>query len=66
MPAGLIVTCEQIHSVGYTLHKLSSLGSEHERHLGERYIEVRSMYRYVVHKGMWYLGVHSIEECIVQ
>lgn len=66
MPAGLVVTCEQIHSVGCTLHKFTSLGSEHERHLSECCIEIHSMYRYVVHKGIWYLGVHSIEECIVQ
>lgn len=65
MPAGLKVTCEQIHHVGCTPHELSSLGSEHERHLGEWCIEIGSMYRYIVHKGTWYLCVHGIEECIV-
>lgn len=66
MPAGLIVTCDQIHGVGCTLDKLSSLGSDHERHLGEWYIEIHTMYRVGVHKVMWYLGVYDIEVCIIQ
>lgn len=32
----VIVICERIHHVGYAEpHELSSLGSEHERHLSE-------------------------------